>query len=37
MEIVIVLFLGAWVTVCGVIAYRKLRRDLRDDSGDGKE
>lgn len=29
MEIVIVVFLCAWVTACGLLAWGKVRRDLR--------
>ncbi len=32
MEIVIVIFLGVWVTACSLLAYLGLRRDLRDDA-----
>ncbi len=32
MEIVIVIFLGVWVTACALLAYAGLRRDLRRDA-----
>ena len=32
MEIVIVIFLGAWVTACGLLAYRGIRRDPRQET-----
>lgn len=39
MEIVVTVFLGVWVTACSLIAYRKVKRDLRDvtEREDGKE
>ena len=34
MEIVIVIFLGLWVTACALLAYGGLRRDMRDEKQD---
>jgi len=31
MEIVIVVFLGIWVTACSLIAFHKIRKDLDEN------
>lgn len=39
MEIIIVLFLGCWLAIAGVLAYRQLKKDLGAnlDGGDQEE
>ena len=34
MELIVVAFLGLWVTVCSLLAWARVRRDLRDASRD---
>ena len=36
MEIVIAVFLGVWVTVCSLLAYIRVRQDLRGGVESGK-
>lgn len=36
MEIVIAVFLGVWVTVCSLLAYIRVRKDLRGGAEGGK-
>lgn len=36
MEIVIAVFLGVWVTVCSLLAFIRVRKDLRGGTESGK-